>query len=326
MSVDQRQLRYFLEVASTGSINKAAERLHISQSALSRRMALLERATGTTLFTRRPTGVELTQDGQRLASQAKYLAGHFAHPLAPKPRAFGTAADALSLGLVSGSKRVMFSILFDGQNHMGGVGASTPPRASIQSLFESAADVLIELVRRAELDLAIIGNPFDDLILRTDALWEENLLLVMPPECTRQQLGQYRFFLPSQEPHLVTFIMSVLQREQLTPKEITTVTPSETTLDLIRSGLGYSILHCSAVPGAAAQSRELSIEPLLHSCIRMGAVYRSDASRIKEIQTLLTAVKSALPDNIARQEDLTLHWVRQVSPDSAQRASVTQSS
>ncbi|MGE4334847.1 MAG: LysR family transcriptional regulator [Pigmentiphaga sp.] len=295
MSVDQRQLRYFLEVASSGSINKAAERLHISQSALSRRMALLERATGAALFIRKPTGVELTLDGRRLASQARFLAGHFAQPLAFRTQGTRTAEHGLSVGLVSGSKRVLFSILFEEQRQLHNVKTTVSHRALIQSLFESAADILIERVRRGELDLAVVGNPCDDLILRTSVLWEEKLLLVMPFGCTRQQLGRHRFFLPSQEPRLVSFIMGALQHEQLEPKEITTITPSETTLDLIRSGLGYSILHSSAVPGATSQSPELSIEALPDSCIRMGAVYRNDAARIEDIQRLLETVKEALP-------------------------------
>ena len=70
MTIDQRQLRYFIEVATVGSINKAAERLHIAQPALSRRMHQLEHELGVSLMVRRPSGVTLTPAGRKLLGRA----------------------------------------------------------------------------------------------------------------------------------------------------------------------------------------------------------------------------------------------------------------
>lgn len=53
----------FLAVANSLSISRAAERLHVSQPALSRTIALLEERFGTELFHRTAAGVELTQAG-----------------------------------------------------------------------------------------------------------------------------------------------------------------------------------------------------------------------------------------------------------------------
>lgn len=67
-------LRYFLEVARTGSVNAAAERLRVAASAVSRQVAKLEEEVGTPLFERRPRGMVPTQAGQLLASYAQRTA------------------------------------------------------------------------------------------------------------------------------------------------------------------------------------------------------------------------------------------------------------
>jgi DNA-binding transcriptional LysR family regulator len=59
-------LRYFLEVARTGSVNQAAQRQHVAASAVSRQLGKLEDAVGVTLFERHARGMALTAAGARL--------------------------------------------------------------------------------------------------------------------------------------------------------------------------------------------------------------------------------------------------------------------
>ncbi|MBT2336239.1 LysR family transcriptional regulator [Variovorax paradoxus] len=61
--VDPYSVRLFVSVARAGSIVRAAGQEHIAPSALSRRLADLEHAFGTTLLIRSPRGVELTDAG-----------------------------------------------------------------------------------------------------------------------------------------------------------------------------------------------------------------------------------------------------------------------
>ena len=60
-------LRYFNEVARLGSIRKAADRLHVAPSAVSRQIAQLELEVDAVLFERARTGVQLTSAGEVLA-------------------------------------------------------------------------------------------------------------------------------------------------------------------------------------------------------------------------------------------------------------------
>ncbi len=64
------QIHTVLAVAETGSLRRAAERLHISQPPLTRRLASLEDELGTALFHRTSKGMRLSAAGTRFVAQA----------------------------------------------------------------------------------------------------------------------------------------------------------------------------------------------------------------------------------------------------------------
>jgi len=66
MRLSNRQLSAFMTVASTLNFTRAAERLHITQSALSQRIRQLEMEIGSVLLNRSSQGVELTEAGKRV--------------------------------------------------------------------------------------------------------------------------------------------------------------------------------------------------------------------------------------------------------------------
>lgn len=65
------ELRYFEEVASSGSIREAAEKLHIAGSAVSRQIGKLEETLGASLFKRTSYGMKLTQAGRILLAYVR---------------------------------------------------------------------------------------------------------------------------------------------------------------------------------------------------------------------------------------------------------------
>ncbi len=65
------QLRTFVAVAEEGHLTRAAERLFISQPAVSAHIKALEEELGVALFTRSSRGMQLTRDGQTLRPQAE---------------------------------------------------------------------------------------------------------------------------------------------------------------------------------------------------------------------------------------------------------------
>lgn len=68
---DPQTLRAFVAVARQGNVSRAAERLHLSQPAVSLQLKGLAANTGLVLFTRTPQGLTLTRDGAALLPQAE---------------------------------------------------------------------------------------------------------------------------------------------------------------------------------------------------------------------------------------------------------------
>jgi len=73
MDVHLRSLRYFVAVAEELSVTRAAERLYVSQPALSKQIQQLERTLRTKLLRREPRGVSLTGAGAELLDRARPL-------------------------------------------------------------------------------------------------------------------------------------------------------------------------------------------------------------------------------------------------------------
>ncbi|EFE46619.1 hypothetical protein HMPREF0863_01532 [Erysipelotrichaceae bacterium 5_2_54FAA] len=71
------QLKNFVEVADCGSINKAAEKLYISQPSLSRSIHALEEEMGRKLFIRSNRGITLTPTGNLLYYYARSILNQF---------------------------------------------------------------------------------------------------------------------------------------------------------------------------------------------------------------------------------------------------------
>ncbi|MER6345988.1 LysR family transcriptional regulator [Streptomyces sp. NPDC001595] len=71
--MDFDAVRTFVAAAETGRFQEAAAELGVTQQAVSKRMAALERSLGVRLFTRTPRGAELTIDGQAFLPHAREL-------------------------------------------------------------------------------------------------------------------------------------------------------------------------------------------------------------------------------------------------------------
>lgn len=94
-----QQLKYLIEIAETGSITMAAQRLYIAQPSLSKSVAELEKEMGITIFNRSNRGVYLSEDGTKFLSYARQIVEQAElleneYKAAPPPRrAFSVSAQ-----------------------------------------------------------------------------------------------------------------------------------------------------------------------------------------------------------------------------------------
>jgi LysR family nitrogen assimilation transcriptional regulator len=74
--MDLRQLRYFVGIVQAGSLSRAADQLHVAQSAVSHHLANLESELDRQLLTRGPKGIILTETGNVLYRHAEAILRH----------------------------------------------------------------------------------------------------------------------------------------------------------------------------------------------------------------------------------------------------------
>ncbi|MER5325380.1 LysR family transcriptional regulator [Streptosporangium roseum] len=101
MDVDTRLLRYFAVVAEEGNLTRAAERLFVSQPALTKQIKQLENVLGVRLFTRSRAGMALTEPGRILAEQVPALLEGWGRILRETKNAAGRTERVLRIGYLA---------------------------------------------------------------------------------------------------------------------------------------------------------------------------------------------------------------------------------
>ncbi|GAA4069988.1 LysR family transcriptional regulator [Streptomyces shaanxiensis] len=99
MDVHVRDLRYFVTVAEELHFTRAAERLYVSQPALSKQVRALERQLGVELFRRDPQGVTLTDAGTALLPHARRVLDAWSEGSAAMEAARAAARGTLVVGM-----------------------------------------------------------------------------------------------------------------------------------------------------------------------------------------------------------------------------------
>ncbi|MFD7405107.1 LysR family transcriptional regulator [Streptomyces sp. NPDC059866] len=101
MDVDTRLLRCFVAVAEEGSLTRAAERLFVSQPALTKQIKQLEARVGVPLFTRSRAGMALTEPGRVLAERVPVLLAEWDRILRETKGTASRAARVLRVGFLA---------------------------------------------------------------------------------------------------------------------------------------------------------------------------------------------------------------------------------
>jgi DNA-binding transcriptional LysR family regulator len=163
--MDDRQIRYALSVAKERSFTRAAERLNISQSAVSEQVKLLEQEIGFALFRRTPRGVEITDPGRTFFYEAERVVGSLLSLSDVARRLKGAPADTLTVGMGSGMAQIFMPRLFgDAADRLRGVRLeilTAPTRSIFNDLHEERIDAGIAI--ESDPDRVPAGIVFDRL-------------------------------------------------------------------------------------------------------------------------------------------------------------------
>lgn len=285
MSVQQRHigandLSYFLEVATVGSITRAAERLGIRQPSLSVAIQRLEARFGTELLIRNKTGVELTRAGRQLANRARAFLTEWQnleldvsrHDDEPQGRFTIGCHVSIAAHWLPGTLPSMLSKW---------------PRLELQLVHELSRKVN-DLVVSHELDFGIVVNP----VRHPDLVVLELAKDVFTAWDRTNQLSDTVLY----DPNLLQAqsILSRIQRRGFSFKRSVTSSSLEVLARLAAHGGGTALLptHLAAqarpalrIPGGEQPSVVDSV------CL----VYRADAQRSPAAKALVAALKRVTP-------------------------------
>ena len=175
--LDIRQLHYFVAVAEDEHVGRAAERLHISQSPLSRQIAQLEEKLGLTLFERSQQRIRLTADGRTFLAEAQAFLTH-ANRLESLARRLGRGDEGgLCIGYLENAMHS--GVLPNALREL----RKDRPTVHIALYNYPSADQLTGL-RQRSLDVALVCDPpaSDDPDLLSAQVLDDPMLLAIPEE------------------------------------------------------------------------------------------------------------------------------------------------
>ncbi len=173
MDADTRLLRYFAAVAEEGNLTRAAERLFVSQPALTKQVRQLENQLGVQLFTRSKAGMTLTAAGQVLADRMPALLAGFDQALRETKSAASHAARVLRIGFLAGAAN-------EATQQIIAAFAGRRPGWRVEMRAASWVDPTAGLAS-GDADVALLRLPFPGQeALRTEVLLTEPRWVALP--------------------------------------------------------------------------------------------------------------------------------------------------
>ena len=261
MNFDISDLRAFLAVADLGSFTAASEALHLSQSALSRRVDKLEEALGVDLFTRTTRKVELTTVGRAFVHRARNVLNELESALLGIRDVAERLSGEVTLACVPSAVGYFLPSVFDAYHER-------YPRIRIRVLDEASSDVLLAVTRgEADFGVTYIGTQEADIEFLP--LIEEAFVLACPakhPLAKRKSvawkdLADVNYIALAQGSGNRFLIDQALARSPTRPRWFCEVNHVPALVSLVTAGLGLGVVPRMALPPDGHD--ELSAVPLV---------------------------------------------------------------
>jgi len=168
-----KRLEYFLEIAKTLNISKAAENLHMAQPPLTAQLKLLEDELGTKLFNRTTRKMTITEAGERLKTRAQQIlelietteqeVESIESGLIPEIKIGFVASSA---ALLSPKKLIDYHKLYPEMKFI---------------MKEGSTHMILDLLNHGLIDVGFVRTPFNAEIYNVEYLEPEPMIAVYDP-------------------------------------------------------------------------------------------------------------------------------------------------
>jgi DNA-binding transcriptional LysR family regulator len=283
-----RFVEAFYWVATLKSISRAAEKLYLTQSAMSSRIATLEDELGILLLDRRDKQFKLTGAGARFLQYAEKLLA-LQREVKAEMGSGQTMAVSMRIGAI---ESVLHSWLIPWLEKL----RADYPGLELELTVETTP-ILIDQMQRGTLDLVFAVLPASAEGVRNHALPTMEMVFVGHPDLHKKR--NYRLdelasmelltFQKGSQPHVT--LLDLFRTHRMEPKKVHAISSISAMVQLVQGGFGVALLPRAAVERLTgfARLKPLICDAKLQS-LPIHASYRTDPSS----KTVETVVQSAV--------------------------------
>jgi DNA-binding transcriptional LysR family regulator len=254
-----KQIQTFMEVARQGSVSKAAERLFVTQPAVSMQIKQLEEAFGLALVEPLGRNIKLTDAGEVFLIHATTAMGQFKDLEALMSEHIGLKRGRIDLAVVSTAKYFIPMLLVQFNKLFPGIDVR---------LYIDNREKVVGMLARFEVDLVVMGRPPNHLDAQATAFATNPMAIVAAPDHALARrhtvnfsaLGEYGFVV-REDGSGTRAAMQRLFDEHHTPLKVVMEVPSnETIKQAVMAGMGLSFLSMRTVRHELASGRLALLE------------------------------------------------------------------
>ncbi|MGE5649356.1 MAG: LysR family transcriptional regulator [Bacillota bacterium] len=239
--MDLTQLRAFVTVAREGNLTRAAERLHLTQPAVSLQIKSLQSALNLQLFTRTPSGMALTDDGAKLLPFAERVMDSVAEFRQGAAALHSTLSGRLSIGTILDPEFIRLGPFLKRL-------VESYPQLSTQ-LQHGMSGWVLQQVKAGTLDVGyFLGTPGKDFYALRLTSFTYN---VVAPQGWKTRVAGRDWPALAKLPWLWTppesahhrLLTKTFGHYKVTPNKVALVDQEPSMLDLVKSGVGLSLMR-----------------------------------------------------------------------------------
>lgn len=259
--LELRHLRYFLSLSNELHFGRAAQKLFISQPALSRQILQLEEIFGSKLFKRDKRNVSLTETGEYLFEEVRLIFNHLDNVSKTINHIEKGDVGEIKIGFVGSAMNSIIPELISNLQH------SAPGIHT--ELTELPNQEQIDRIRRDEIDIGFIRTMRLPDGLEKLNVFEETFSLVLPKnhylttenfESVIQLKDEAFILFSSQYSHgYFEKIMSIFEDQHFTPIVAHESVHANTIFRLIEKNLGIGIVPTSLTVGYSLDFKTIEL-------------------------------------------------------------------
>lgn len=294
INYDFSDLEAFLTVKETGSFHLAADKLNMSQSAITRRIKKLEEALDSQLFERTTRAIKPTLAAKRLQARAEAIldgARETNHAMRDESTAYGYQKnDIVTVGLISS---IAPTLLPAALREFRSAGHDARVR-----LLDGNANEVAEAVVGGEVDFGISSIPVLEPTTSFEILFDDQIMLAMQPshrltgqdEIAWRDLINEDLIVPSRGTGNRLLIDDAMAQSGRPIRWTYEVGRSTTSLEMVRAGVGVAVLPQSTASYTVAKS--LVLRPMIDPNIArpIGILSRMGQRETKTVAAFKKAV------------------------------------